>query len=161
MTTNDIDAIRKLAAAATEGPWFYNSYSAVLAGPKVQPHEEWLDTTGEHSLERHGNCEACGPDRRGCLLFSEDYKRDPIVAHVPAHHGDTAVGERVADAEFIAAARTVVPALCDEIEQLRDSFKCAHEDRLARALERDRTTAVDQAELGADWPEPVRPGDPG
>ncbi|MFJ1539346.1 hypothetical protein ACIODS_12455 [Micromonospora chalcea] len=121
--TLDIDAARKLADTATEGPWAYNSYSAVFSTPKIKPHDDWLGTIGEHTLERRGECAACGSGSTGCALYSEDYTREALVAHVPAHHGDTATGQRVADAEFIAAARALVPQLCDEIERGVDTIR--------------------------------------
>jgi hypothetical protein len=70
MTTNDLDAIRKLTAAADPGPWV--------------AHDDGLVWT-----------EAPIPG-------------DPVSGSV-----------ELPNAEFIAAARTLVPALCDEIEQLR------------------------------------------
>lgn len=127
----DLAHIRKLADAATDGPWFYNSYSAVFSQPTLPSYDEWFATIPDgHTVERRGACPPCGqwmdipclePStyEHGCRYFSEDYRRDPLVAKVPSHHGDTAIEKRAADAEFIAAARELVPAMADEIERLR------------------------------------------
>lgn len=68
MTTNDIDAIRKLANAADDGPWTAHDDGLV-----------WAERIG-----------------------------DPVSGSAEQPN-----------AEFIAAARQIVPALCDEVEQLR------------------------------------------
>ena len=77
---NDIDAIRKLADAATDGPWTTGADKA------------WADALTPWAL-----------------IPNADY---PLTELKPGPQG-------AADAEFIAAARTHVPALCDEVEQLR------------------------------------------
>jgi hypothetical protein len=130
-TPLDLDALAALADAATEGPWFFDSYCRVSSAPKVQTYDDWsgplLDAG--HTLERHGQCDAC-PDRpipegrspqlgAGCAHADEDYARDPLVAEVPPYAGDTAHGQRAADAEFIAAAPTALPELLAEVERLR------------------------------------------
>lgn len=44
----------------------------------------------------------------------------------------------------LGAARVEIDQLRAEVEKLRDSYECAHADRLARTLERDRT--IDERE---------------
>lgn len=132
LTDEELAAIRARADAASDGPWFYNGYSAVFSSPKTRPYDAWFDTIPEgHTVERYGDCPVCGEWQvypcgvapspgvgHGCKFFTEDYRRDPLVAKVPSHHGDTAVEKRAADAEFIAAARADVPALCAEVDRL-------------------------------------------
>lgn len=113
-----LDELEQAARAATPGPWFYNSYSAVFAcGDTVNPtlYDQWagalLDASEDSDWERGGK------------HFDEDYLRDPHVASVPAHHGDTATGRRIADAEFIAQANPdTVLALIALVKELRDAL---------------------------------------
>lgn len=116
-----LGVIEAAARAATPGPWGYNSYAAIY-GPD-NGYDDWVNAKdGEgHTLEGQvgaADCPICGPwtwdytntttgqvttyDGRGCRLYSEDYHRDPYVASVPAHHGDTATGRHAADAAHIA-----------------------------------------------------------
>ena len=92
------EKLREHANAASPGPWDYNSYSAILSGPKVIPYDEW--DCGEHELERREPCGACG-SATGCSLAAEEYSRDPLVASVPSYAGDTAHGQHAADASLI------------------------------------------------------------
>lgn len=71
--------LRKYAGAASEGPWLYDSYSCILSGPRMRAMDE-LDPAD---------------------TIEDYYETAPTVARVPAHHGDTAIGRRVADAEYI------------------------------------------------------------
>ena len=110
-----IEAEKALAEAATPGPWFGNSYSAVFSSPLSKTYDAWsgpLIDAG-HTLERKGECPPCGDWKvppyvpgpgygHGCRHFGEDYDRDPLVATVPAHHGDTAIRRHAMDAELIA-----------------------------------------------------------
>lgn len=88
MTTNDLDAARRVINRSTEGPW-------VL----VQRQDA---------------------DRRFLAVVSQPEGEMTFanVAEVPLEPGDD-INDWRNDAEFIAAARTLVPALCDEVEQLR------------------------------------------
>lgn len=89
--------LRDHAAGTSPAPWFYNSYSALFSAPKARVYDDW--ETGDHSLERYGPCPACAG--KSCELYTEDYRRDPLVAHVPSHHGDTAIEHAAKDAAFI------------------------------------------------------------
>lgn len=79
--------ILKWAEKATEGPWFYNSYSAIFSGPMVPIDDEWEGDFDDPEQKR-------------------DYylNADAGIANVPAAYGDTAIGRHQADAEYIAAA---------------------------------------------------------
>lgn len=90
MTTAEIEA---MLAAATPGPWFFNSYSTVMSGDRdVQERAEAAE---------------------------EDYDwLEGLIANVPAHHGDTAIGNHAADAELIAAAPTALRELLDANREL-------------------------------------------
>ena len=77
MTPVDLDAVRRLADAATPGPWTWNDCQEMLG------HGDAPDAI----IETDSGC--YGP---------EDYDR-----------------------AFIAASRTLVPAMADEIAELRDA----------------------------------------
>ena len=140
----DLNAIKARWAAATPGPWFFNGYSGI--GCADNGYDAWLDERIDegHTLYRRINaepCEPCGtPD---CGYYDEDYDREPFVAHVSAHHGDTAVRRRALDAEAIAHAPEDIAALLAEVERLRSperdttgltyGDKAAWRDLLARA----------------------------
>jgi len=109
------DRIRRITNAADPGPWVYNSYSAIFSGPMMRAYDKWCDDTipEGHTVERRGECPPCGGWKgpgwagspglgHGCQFFTEDYRRDPLIASVPSHHGDTAIEKRAADAEHIA-----------------------------------------------------------
>ena len=159
--TLDLDRLEALTKEATPGPWFYNSYSAIFSTPKIKTYDEWFDTIPEgHTVERYGSCPACGDwkaptacglatpaSNHGCRYFDEDYKRDPLVAHVPSHHGDTAIGRRAKDAELIEAAVNALPLLLEEVRQLREQVAAVGEANIhlnARLgeVKRERDLAV-------------------
>jgi hypothetical protein len=130
--------IREVSGNATEGPWWGNGYSAVFS--RDGGHDEWQDVQVDagHTLEGHPGaveCPTCGPwtwdytnpktgevsvyNGRGCRLYTEDYKRDPQVAYVPSHHGDTAIGRHAADAAHIALADPgVMLAVADWLDSM-------------------------------------------
>jgi hypothetical protein len=89
----DTDLIRARAAAATEGPW------------ELEPIFD--DGSGYRLVHRWRT-----PDRRG---------RDGTTEREEWVCGDLNVSD--ADAEFIAAARTDVPALCDELDRTREALR--------------------------------------
>lgn len=114
--SDDLAPIRERLGAATPGPWFWNSYSGVFAGgPEINPrsYDEWWD-----AQEAAGATDA--DFEKGGRLYAEDYRRDPLVAHVPAIAGDTATGRHAADADFIANAPADVAYLLAEVDRLRD-----------------------------------------
>jgi hypothetical protein len=129
--TIDLEAITARAEKATEGPWFFTGYCAVQSTAGVQRHEDfWTDERleDEHTYEhRVGQvCIGCGERRNAwgeqvwdCALAGEADDAEPTIATLKPSYGDTATGQRVLDAEFIAAARTDVPELVAEIERLR------------------------------------------
>ncbi|MCX4470492.1 hypothetical protein OOK41_09250 [Micromonospora sp. NBC_01655] len=88
-TALDLDAIRLLANRATGGPWTL--------------------------IERQDT------DRRILVVVAEGHgyeHDDALVAEVPMEAGDD-INDWRNDAEFIAGARTLVPALCAEVDRLR------------------------------------------
>jgi hypothetical protein len=119
-------------ADASAVPWGFNGYSAIFTLDGGE-HDKWQDAkfSEGHTLERTGLCEVCGPEwwdtkgwaeqsieaakqnGHGCKYAREDYDRDPLVAYVPAHHGDTAIGKRVKDAELIVQVRNRNPAVLE------------------------------------------------
>lgn len=128
------DQIRALADTGTPGPWYFNGYSNI--GSPDNGYDAWsMERVNDgHTLEGRlgaGRCDACGDwswaytdatgdtteyPGHGCRLYTEDYNRDPSVADVPAHHGDTAIGRRAEDAAKIVAAVNALPALADLID---------------------------------------------
>jgi len=88
VTGIDIDAIRKLADAATDGPW-------------------WAWDRGVGYVIALGEPSDVDKYNRPARELPEGMRTD--------------IGRRE-DAAFIAAARTLVPALCDEIERLREQL---------------------------------------
>lgn len=124
--------VRELDAAATPGPWSYDSYSTVFSSPRSHTYDEWADPLIDagHELNRYGVCPACGDWREqpsgrspglgdGCAYFRELYHvRESRVAFVPAIGGDLAEGCPRWDAELIAAFRAVAEPLADLLAAL-------------------------------------------
>jgi hypothetical protein len=119
LTPDRIARLRALAAKATPGPWFFDGYSRVVSKSLAASYDEmsfpdcvipnWKTSCAESPRSCHG-----------CPFFEQDYRADPIVFKVQAHHGDTAIDQRVKDAEYGAAASPdVVLGLLDEIERLK------------------------------------------
>jgi len=107
MTAIDIDAIRKLADAATDGPWW-----------------AWDRGVGYViAVGEPGDVDEYDRPRRE---LPEGMRTD--------------IGRRE-DAEFIAAARTLVPALCDELEQTRAALTASRENAANLANENGRLLA--------------------
>lgn len=108
--------IRARADAATQGPWYF-AYTSIWGEGRVAREEAWLDSLdAAHTLDRNP-CEHC--DGGPCTYRAKALDMDPIVARVQPSYGDTATGQRVLDAEFIAHARADVPDLLAEVDRLR------------------------------------------
>jgi hypothetical protein len=138
LTPERLAELRALAENATPGPWFYNGYSGVFSSPLTQVYDDLDDPECEVPAHK----ESCGNGPcPGCPFFEHEHEHGPLVAHVPAHHGDTAIGRHAADGAFIAEARALVPALLDEIERLR-----ADTDRLPALLNELDDERVSHAE---------------
>ena len=146
----DLDKIAARADAATEGPWDYNGYAAILSTPKILTEDEWWSEerlNDGHSYDHRvgQTCEACGPrftEPLGpsgnqyqiwdCARAGEALDQEALVCGVPASYGDTATGQRVKDAEFIAHAREDVPALVAALRVARhqlDAVRALHPRR--------------------------------
>jgi hypothetical protein len=130
----DLAELARLEAAATVGEWFFDGYCRVQSGPKIKLHDEWWTEerfADGHTYEHHaGNvCPSCGPrfmDVGGkpaqvwdCALAGEALDVEPTVCHVTPSYGDTARGQRAADAEFIAAIRNAAPRLIAALEAVQ------------------------------------------
>ena len=187
LSDTDLAAMKERAGKATEGPWFF-TYCAVQSAPKITKDDEfWSEercNDGHTYDHRVGEiCPACGerpaiysdnakPELRGqrfgtiwdCALAPLADDIDPTVCTVKPSYGDTATGQRVLDGQFIAHARTDVPALLAEVEALRAELREEQEynvrltdeieecDVLAIRADRDRLRAL----LDPDNPEAVR-----
>ncbi len=93
MDAAEMREIRQRVEAATPGPW------------------KWRDADDEGDLD--GLWAPGKPRKRG-------RPRDVAVVGATGMHTEGWVLVEVADAEFIAHARSDVPALLDEVERLRD-----------------------------------------
>lgn len=119
----DLDQIKALEAAATPGPWHWGGnvdiqlmrlYTRENLGQTVMDFARWG--------MRDAAPRFCGSDH---LMHRADERVRFSVCHEATDRSDRRVyrGDFDAvshpDAEFIAAARSVVPALVAEVEQLR------------------------------------------
>ncbi|WP_326564525.1 hypothetical protein [Micromonospora peucetia] len=129
MTTNDLDAIRKLADAATPGPW-QAIVPANETGDWFDPYDDPMVVTSDSTPGNY------------CAIAKDICNGDP---------------EGVADTAFIAAARSAVPALCDEVEQLRAKLAVARRETDRLRADRDahqQVTAAARRVIAAghlDW----------
>ncbi|REJ98751.1 MAG: hypothetical protein DWQ35_00430 [Planctomycetota bacterium] len=98
----DLDELARLAAEATPGPWFFNSYSGVFSEPRVREYDEAESKLAEDA-----------PDSEWGKL------PEPLVCSVPTVAGDTGTEQGRKDAAYIAAACNAVPLLLAEIRILR------------------------------------------
>lgn len=137
MTDEELEAARALVDAATPGPWFFG-YSRVCSRPLSREYDRIEQTFPDDIDDEDPRWESLP---------------DPDVCYVTPSYGDTATGQRVADAEFIAAARTLVPALLSEIATMRPVVEAAitaaddhwrYEGLLWRAVEAYRASRKEQ-----------------
>ncbi len=104
MTDLNLAELDSLEKEATEGPWFWNSYSDI-----------WSKLLGD-ALEVLTDEEL---DAQEALSRAEQLKLEPIVCSVPNTGGDGTRGERqAADARFIEAARNQLRPLLDLVDKL-------------------------------------------
>lgn len=130
MTDAELAAIRERCEAATPGPWVYD------AGDEWQPKFGPFDDTGAG-------------------IVSEDRMREIVIGGHQDEQGG-AVGVILnRDAEFIAAARSDVPALLDEVERLRMDLGLFRSENDDLRVENERLRKVCQ-QLFALFP----PGSP-
>lgn len=101
MTSAERQQLRATCAAATPGPWFL-AYATVHDGPRTREYmrveREIPDDAPEEAYDALPNTAIC---------------------HVPVIAGDTPTTQGAHDGEFIAAARTAVPRLLDEVDRLQ------------------------------------------
>lgn len=133
MTAEELQAIRERAEKATAGPWIpylNDGEKIVYDGSRFFPHGNLVLAVGGEVVK-----ELSLPPEEDAILLSSDNELlpsgcAPIASHrwLPTKF-DPTTGEspvpreyvplRVADALFIAHAREDMPALLDEVEQLR------------------------------------------
>jgi len=95
-------ALAAALAARTPGLWFYDSYSAIFAAGLMVAAEEWpLDGEDVADPERYY------------------HEAEPLVASVPALHGDSAHGRHQADARAIVVAVNLADPLWRVAEAAR------------------------------------------
>lgn len=141
--TDRSEDIRARWEAATPGPWAFNGYSAIVTPDAGYDAWESERLSEGHSLDLREGCTVC--EKRQCDFYTEDYDREPIVAHVPSHHGDTAIHRRVSDAEAIANAPEDVAWLLAEVERrdrAMDGLRTGVENILAEATFEDGPGAL-------------------
>jgi hypothetical protein len=127
----DLNKLRALAESATPGPWVFNSYSGVYSAPRSRERHEAEDMIPLDA-----------PDD------AYDALPEALIASVPVQMGDTATTQGARDAALIAAARTAIPELCDEVEagaQWRGNWEaCCRELDKARAAADDERARAEQ-----------------
>lgn len=106
MSDLNVAALRAICAAATDGPWSADPTGSVCADVDLRP-----DGAGDLILPEGGPMEV-----------AECYR-------------DERRGERTANAAFIAAARTAVPVLLDELERLRTELAALDVDQPYHVLD--------------------------
>lgn len=99
MTAEERRRLRELEAAATPGPWFFNSYSTLFSAPLSKVHCE---------------IEAKIPDDAPDEAY--DVLPETRTAFVPTIAGDTATAQGRRDAALIAAARNALAPLLDALD---------------------------------------------
>lgn len=125
MTGIDTAKIRARAEAATEGPWFTEELDRMYVGNRA--------------------------DGRSSGLWALVYGTADYLAELNREARD----RKRADAEFIAAARSDVPALCDEVDRLRAENEQVRGGRVgyfaaaAEAIEQRDAALARVAELDA------------
>lgn len=108
----ELDAIEAYTNAASGGPWFWNSYSAVFSARcrvsgKIAP--------------------SCFPEEGSDDYHDED-ECTPVVAWVPRTSGDTATKQGALDARFIEKARTDMPRLIAALREIIQAYRVAQDD---------------------------------
>ena len=99
---------RLAEALPPDDEWFFNSYNAVHSSHNGRLYRALADEGQQHRTAEEWN-EAL-------------YAAEPVIARVPALHGDTATGLHYARGQFIAASRTAVPALLQLVERLEQQL---------------------------------------
>ena len=97
---DELDAARE---AATPGPWFFNSYSAVMSSPRLGEYNDAESLIPEDA-----------PDE------AYDGLPEFVVARVPVAGGDTATRQGATDAALIVAAVNHLPALVSALRAVAD-----------------------------------------
>ena len=115
----DLDAIKGRDAAATPGPWYWGGN---LSAKSFDLRARVSNTPIVMAFRRWGNgCEPCfwkrTPEKDPA--FHGEYQRARDIAVREKPYRDDVAALDNADAAFIAAARTDVPALVAEVERLR------------------------------------------
>lgn len=114
MTNEELAELKTLEQAATPGPWrgFFS----------VGIDTQWFDV-----------------EARGEEVLSAESEPSFKMCHIDGHKAlEEAVRQKRADVNFVAAARTAVPALIAEVERLQAKWKreeCAHCDERSGGAE--------------------------
>lgn len=120
MNKIDRDRLRELEKLATPTPWYYNSYSDVHTTAFREAHDKF-----------YADWCAAGQPHFGKDARNEWWDRycatDSDVCHVPADHGDTAIGRHSNDAELIEEMRNNLLALLDEVDRLEQQVQWARD----------------------------------
>lgn len=112
MSAFDVPAARALCDAATSGPW------CVWDGP------EYVGGGRDLCIGSGGDKWIANMDERNCRTLDQskahgDEHDAPDVCPICSLGSDDITKEQRGTADFIAAARTLLPAALDEIERLR------------------------------------------
>jgi hypothetical protein len=150
-----LDAIEARLRAATPYPWDWNSYSCIFSRPLAINDDapDYPDKPRPMHREPPGSPQE---DEDWCKQRTAAYEADPVVAWVPAHHGDTAIGRHAADAMLIEAAPTdlaYLVAVARAAERLTDiaQWPDSNEDQLSNVVVPERSfNALRAALAGAE-----------
>lgn len=112
-----IEALKSAAAAATPGPWWSE-------GSNIYHDGRYLQCCGRGTI--HG---CCG---------------DPEVA---GHEQESVASAEEKDAEFIALARTAVPALIARLEASEARNATAYAEGVEAAMQKTVDAAIEQADM--------------
>lgn len=133
MTDDDFKRLRDLASAATPGPWKFDGIDIFQLTDAGKGYP--LDRYEDSRDVAVGRCQTCGT-------------RDDAIEDV--------------DAAFIAAARSAVPALLDEIERLHTRkdwpFEAAHHDEHHANEDQLRAALVEALDQWEAWASDRQPG---
>lgn len=130
--TLDLDAIRVLAAAATPGPWRSMRDGNQYIGTRYMPTAKCVGTSRVDGIVRPWNPHAY-------IAWGFPAEKFEVAQFLDA------------DADFIAAAREAVPALCNAVERLTRERDEARVLVLRRLSGSDALTFEDAHEASVRW----------
>lgn len=151
---DEIKKLRALCEAATKGPW-----TDFDRRRDVFPGDDWIEIRQRDALVimdefQESPCDECGRQHvNGCDRFHVATIKLPRERNYGCGKKARAAAHRacMADARFIAAARTALPAALDEIERLRAELAAVRADSWPKQYEcEDPLRQPQQRDPGGD-----------